>query len=108
MGHSPSIKELQQKEDQFRTYLQKIQKELETRAAEYEDKMNAGIDKFYTQSNWKPESYISGRNIDFMQASSWSMDNIKAVIDAVAKVVVGGGKPPEGVTITPPKVRRLG
>ena len=105
MGRSPSIQELAQKEKEFSDYLNNLEEQLRTRAKQYKDEMNATINKFYTDSNWSSTSYIGcDEKIDFVHSSEWSMEKVKEVINAIAKVIVGGSsKPPEGITITPPE-----
>lgn len=97
MGHSPSIQEMESKEDEYRAYINKIETELEAKAKKYGDDMDAKIKAFYTDNDYDKTDFISGRNADFMQASEWSLSNVKKIIDAISKAVFGEGKLPDGV-----------
>lgn len=101
MGRSPSIQDLENKEDEYRAYLAKIQLQLNQKAAESEKEMNDRIDSFYKQNNYSQINFISGKNADFMQSSEWSLSNVKKIIDAISKAVFGssGGNIPEGTTV---------
>lgn len=97
MGHSPSIQEMESKEDEYRAYINKIETELEAKAKKYGDDMDAKIKAFYSDNDYDKTDFISGRNADFMQASEWSLSNVKKIIDAISKAVFGEGKLPDGV-----------
>lgn len=99
MGHSPSIQEMESKEDEYRAYINKIEAELEGKAKKYGDDMDAKIKAFYTDNNYDKTDFISGRNSDFMQAAEWSLSNVKKIIDAISKAVFGEGKLPDGVQV---------
>src|SRR6218665_576369 len=97
MGHSPTIKEMESKEDEYRAYINKIEQELEAKAKKYGDDMESKIKAFYTDNNYEKTDFISGRNADFMQSAEWSLANVKKIIDAISKAVFGEGKLPDGV-----------
>lgn len=99
MGKSTSIKQLEQQEDEYRAYLQKIETELATSADKYDTTMQKDINDYYKDNNWTAQNFISGKNTDFMQQADWSMKNVKTIIDAVSSAVFGNTKAPEGVTI---------
>lgn len=100
MGHSPSIKELESKEDEYRAYITKIEQDLESKAKKYSDDMQDRIATYYKDNDYDKTDFISGRNADFMQASEWSLANVKKIIDSIAKAVFGGsGKAPEGTEV---------
>ncbi|MGB8688987.1 MAG: hypothetical protein WCD53_16840 [Microcoleus sp.] len=103
MGRSPSIEELQQQEDNFRKYIEKLEAELKGRSDNYRSKMDEDIKDFYAKNGWKEENYISGTNVQFLHTKEWTMDNVKKFIENVGISLLGGGTPPpQGVTITPP------
>jgi len=102
MGRSPSIQELQQKDEEFRKYISQLEKELESRAESYISQMDRAIQDFYSTNGWKEESYITGTNNQFLHSKEWTMDNVKKLIDAIGISLLGGGKPPDGITITSP------
>ena len=100
MGHSQSIKEMENKEDEYRAYIDKIESELEAKAQKYSADMQGQIDAYYKDNNYDKTDFISGRNSDFMQASEWSMENVKKIIGAISKAVFGGGSAvPDGTTV---------
>jgi len=88
---------MESKEDEYRAYINKIETELEAKAKKYGDDMDAKIKAFYTDNDYDKTDFISGRNADFMQASEWSLSNVKKIIDAISKAVFGEGKLPDGV-----------
>ncbi|MEN0105716.1 MAG: hypothetical protein AAGC84_04740 [Pseudomonas sp.] len=97
MGSSPSIQDMENKEDDYRAYINKIEQQLEDKAKNYGDDMDAKIKAFYTDNDYDKTDFISGRNSDFMQASDWSLANVKKIIDAISKAVFGDGTTPDGV-----------
>ena len=99
MGHSPSISELASKEDEYRAYINKIEKELEDKAKQYGDAMSEKIEAYYSDNNYDKTDFISGRNSDFMQASDWSLENVKKIIDSISKAVFGDSTPPDGTQV---------
>ncbi|MBS0370824.1 MAG: hypothetical protein JSS57_16690 [Proteobacteria bacterium] len=99
MGHSASIAELAQKEDEYRDYLQKLKTNLEAQSKQAVTDMQTKINDFYNSNKYNKTAFIGGQNADFMQRSEWSMQNVKNIIDAIAKAVFGDSKAPEGVTI---------
>ena len=99
MGSSPSIAEMEKREDNVRAYLQKLEGQLETSATKYKTQLEQDIHNFYTQNKWTMENVVSGQNADFMQQSEWSMANVKKIIDAISSAVFGDAKPPSGITI---------
>lgn len=101
MGRSPSIQDLESKEDEYRAYLVRIQQQLNQKAAASEKEMNDRIDSFYKQNNYDQISFISGKNADFMQSSEWSLSNVKKIIDAISKAVFGSSHSnvPDGTTV---------
>ncbi len=103
MGHSPSIAEMESKEDEYRAYINKIEMELEDKAKKYSDDMSSKIEAYYTDNDYDKTDFISGRNSDFMQASDWSLANVKKIIDAISKAVFGdSGSLPSGVEVNKP------
>lgn len=99
MGHSASIAEMAQKEDEYRAYLQKLKSNLEAQSKQALTDMQTRINDFYNENGYNKTAFIGGQNADFMQRSEWSMQNVKVIIDAIAKAVFGDSKAPEGVTI---------
>ncbi|GLK92137.1 hypothetical protein [Pseudomonas turukhanskensis] len=100
MGHSPSIQQMENKEDEYRAYINKIEAELEAKAQKYGADMQGKIDAYYKDNDYDKTDFISGRNSDFMQSSEWSMANVKKIIDAISKAVFGGGSAvPDGTTV---------
>lgn len=96
MGQSSSIQEVQ-KENEHRAYINKIEAELEAKAKKYGDDMDAKIKSFYTDNSYDQIDFISGRNTDFMQASEWSLANVRKIVESISKAVFGSGNLPEGV-----------
>ena len=101
MGKSKSIAELEQNEDLYRDYLTKLQDVLEKRAQTQIDTMLKQANDYYQTNGWEYKEFINGKNVDFLQRSEWSLDNVKHIIDAIAKSVFGGGggNLPDGVTV---------
>lgn len=98
MGHSPSISDLQNRETQFRGYLDKIQSQLNTQLSTKEAALDAQRQKFYAEQGWKHRAIVTGRNADFMQEADWSLKNLSKVISGISKAIFGGSAP-EGVKV---------
>jgi hypothetical protein len=100
MGKSPSLQDLENKEDQFRAYLTKLQSELQGRSSTLQQQMEGEITQFYTQNKYTDATdMVSGLNYDFLHQSEFTLDNLKTVIDAISKAVFAGTKPPGGATV---------
>jgi hypothetical protein len=102
MGHSPTIADMESKEDAYRAYITKIEAELEAKAQQFGAAMQDKVTAYYKDNNYVPVDFVSGSNSDFMQASEWSLANVKKLIDAIAKSVFGGGATvPDGTDVKP-------
>ena len=99
MGRSPTVQEMEQKEEVVRDYLAKLESKMETSLTSKVAEMQTAIDDFYKKNAWDSQSFLSGKNTDFMQKSEWSMSNVKKIIEAISKAVFGDEVPPDGVTI---------
>lgn len=100
MGHSPSIKELANKESEFREYLKKIRIELESDTKNASSALETEIKKYYEEGNWDDfKPLIQGENIDVQVESSWSLDNFQKILNAISGALFGSGSVPEGVKI---------
>lgn len=102
MGKSPSIQDLEKSESEFRSYLHQLETQLATKAGDVQGKLKAEIDGFYKGSGYTDaKDLTSGLNYDFMQEQSFSMDNLKAIIDAISQAVFTGSQPPAGAKVDP-------
>lgn len=100
MGHSPSIADMQSKDDAYRAYISNVEAELQEKAKRYSDAMLADINAYYSENGYDRTDLVSGKNSDFMQASDWSLANVKNIIDAIAKAVFGDSSTqPSGVDV---------
>ncbi|PFG34844.1 hypothetical protein [Sanguibacter antarcticus] len=100
MGKTPTIKDLEKSESAFRDYIHSLEDQLSTKASDVQSKVDAEITAFYKDSGYTDAKNItSGLNYDFMQEQSFSMDNLKGIIDAISQAVFTGGKPPAGATV---------
>lgn len=46
-------------------------------------------DKYYGENKWIPSPYLSGGQSDFMTSSSWGLDRVATMIQAISDAVVG-------------------
>lgn len=100
MGKSPSIADLQAKDDAFNAYLTNLEADLSKKASAAEQQMQADITAFYTTNGYDDaKDFTSGSNTDFMHESEFSLDNLKNVIDAISKAVFSGAAVPTGATV---------
>lgn len=100
MCRSPSIEELQAKDDKFRTYINKIQKELDDQASNYIANIEKQANDLYTKQSWDNVLMLSGQNTQFFHEKGWSLENVNNAIKAVSNALFGGSeKPPEGTDI---------
>lgn len=102
MGSSPSIKQMEEKQTEFDSYRKKLQTELSAEATKTVEKMEAEVKQFYTENGWKGQAFLAGTSYDFMQQHEWSLANVKSVLEAICKAMLGQqANPPSGVTVTP-------
>lgn len=100
MGKSPSIQDLENRESEFRAYLQQLEQQLATRAQGAQSALDAQVQQFYSSSGFTDAVDItSGQNYDFMQEQSFSLDNLKTIIDAISQAVFSGKTPPAGTKV---------
>lgn len=100
MGQSPSIKQMAEKEDEYRSYLAKLRAELKKRSGEMTADLDKNVENFYKQNSWTKTGFITGENADFVHEAEWSLKNVKNIIDQIGKAVFdSAGKLPEGVTV---------
>ena len=109
MGSSPSIENLQAKDDEFRKYLKTLEEDLGGKAADATSRLQADISEFYKANEYDDAKIIvSGRNADFMHQKEFSLDNLKKVIDGISAAVFSGAAPPKGATPNDEAVRAAG
>ena len=100
MGQSPKIASLQEKDTEFRKYLDTLEKELDGKAADAAQKLQSTITDFYKDNHYDDaKAFVSGRNIDFLHEAEFSLDNLKKVIDSVSGAVFGGAAAPKGADV---------
>jgi hypothetical protein len=99
MGKAPEIANLEQQNAKFQAYLKQITADLQKRAEPQLEKLDQEINDFYKHNGWKSEKFIAGENVDFMHTSSWSLDKVKEVVDAIATSVFGGTPTPGGTEV---------
>jgi len=100
MGQSPSIEEMQKKDDAFRQYLVGIAADLDAKSAAIQSKMQSDMTAFYTSNNYDDAKDItSGQNTDFQHQSEFSLANLNAVITAISDAVFAGSAPPAGTSV---------
>lgn len=91
MGKSKSIKELDDQNKAFQTYLQDIQNQLQTRYKDDLAKFDANVKAFYGEEKYKNVVIITmAERYDFRQVGEVTLDNIKKVIDSVVETVFPG------------------
>lgn len=101
MGKSPSIQDLEAKEDDFRAYLTKLEGELAQKSAAVDKQVQTEITNFYTQNKYTDaKDLVSGQNYDFIQQQEFSLANMKAIIDAISKAVFAGANAPAGTNVS--------
>lgn len=101
MGKSPTIAELEAKEDSFRAYLAKLQGELEQKSAAVAKEVADEITDFYAKNKFTDAvDLVSGQNYDFIHEQEFSLANMKNIIDAISKAVFAGGGSPSGASVS--------
>lgn len=111
MGHSPSIAQMQEKEKEFKTYLDGLEADLKAKAAGQAQDLQTEIDKFYSDNKYDDAvGLVSGSNVDFQHQSDFTMDNLKKVIDAISSAVFSGAGLDQGTgaTVDESAVDKLG
>jgi hypothetical protein len=110
VGKAPSIKELEEKDAEFRAYLNNLEADLDGRAQKAKDAMGAEIVKFYENNHYDDnKQFVSGQNTDFMHTAEFNMDNVKKIVDAISDAVFAGtGKTPSGADVDKKTVAEAG
>jgi hypothetical protein len=102
MGQGPSIQQLAEKEQAFRDYLTQIRGELEKDKATDTESLQKEIDGYYKKGGWEYKPMLQLDKVEVQQVSSWSLDNIVKMLNAVSSAIFGNDDPPEGVKVEKP------
>ena len=100
MGTSPSIEELQKRDDDFRKYMQSVQDDTNAKKDQLQKEIDDIRKKFYQDGGFddaKPR--IQGSHKDMQHISDWSMDNITRMLGSIRLAIFGDGKKPEGTPV---------
>lgn len=103
MGMSKNIAELEKSNKEFSSYLEKIKGDLEKKGGDIEKEVKVQLEEFHKENNYKYTSFMSGKNIDFLHKSEWSLDNLNKVIGNIVNSLFGSSKVPDGVKLTKPE-----
>ena len=98
MGKSPSIQELEAKDREFQNYINGVRDQLNAQA----DAMDQHIADRITE--WKSSAtdariIVSGRNLDFVHESSFSLDKLANILKTIASAVFAGTEAPPGADV---------
>jgi hypothetical protein len=100
MGMSPSIQDLENRDEAFCDYLQELQTNLQVRSGEVDAQQQAMINSFYSDNKYTDaQDLVSGQNFDFIDAQEFSLANLKSTVDAVSAAVFAGGNTPAGAKV---------
>lgn len=102
MGQGPSIQQLAEKEQAFRDYLSQIRGELEKDKAKDTENLQTEIEGYYKKGGWEYKPMLQLDKVEVQQVSSWSLDNIVKMLNAVSSAIFGTDDPPEGVKVEKP------
>ena len=103
MGSGPTIEQLAEKEQAFRTYLAQIRKELEKDKEKDTSNLDGIIKKYYSEGGWSYQPIMQTDKVDVQQVSSWSLDNVVKMLNGVRDAIFGNSTPPDGVEIEKPE-----
>jgi len=98
MGKSPSIQELEARDQEFANYIEGVRKQLDGQA----DNMDQRIATLITE--WKTHAsdariIVSGRNLDFVHEASFSLEKLQNILKTVASAVFAGTEAPPGTKV---------
>jgi hypothetical protein len=97
MGKSPSIQDLESRDDKFRAYLQELETELQQKSSTVDSRLQTMINDFYTNGNYTDaKDLVSGQNYDFIHDQKFSFAIMKTMVEAISAVVFAGGATPPG------------
>jgi hypothetical protein len=101
VGHSQSIDDLQKQDKAFQDYLNGLEQQLKDKAKQAEEVLTQTMQSFYTNNKYDDAvQVVSGKQVDFIHETEFTLDNLKAVVDGVAKVVFSTpGSPPPGTNV---------
>ncbi|WP_436775869.1 hypothetical protein [Yinghuangia sp. YIM S09857] len=95
MGHTPTIHDLTQKNEEFKAYLDHLANDLKEKAKGDTAQVAAAREQFYKQSKIDDRlELLSGQSTEFQQIAELSFDNLKKIIDAISKAVFAGTEDP--------------
>jgi hypothetical protein len=90
MGASPNIEDLAKQNVAFQKYIDERNAELDKASQDAKVRMDAQIAAFYKEGNWSDaKPLVSGQYQHLATASTWSLDHVIGMIDAVRGAVFG-------------------
>ncbi|MBB1255912.1 hypothetical protein [Streptomyces alkaliterrae] len=96
MGSSPSISELTKDSEEFRKYIDQLEKELDQRSSDRQEKLDAEVQKFIATNHYNDLRVLQeDEKHHFSQMKEFSLDSISKLINTIAKSLLpsadGGG-----------------
>jgi Yersinia/Haemophilus virulence surface antigen len=99
MGSSPTVKSLQDQNQEFNTYIQQATTNLKTRSQGDADRFESETNKFYADQKWDKQLLGSGEHYDYKQADEFSIAGLEQTVKSIASAVFGQRPAPAGSTI---------
>jgi len=99
MGKGPTIEELAERDDEFRAYLKQIRSEVEADKAKDLAVLKTDVEDYYTAGGWSYKPFLQMDALEVQQVSTWSLDNISKILEAVRDAIFGESDPPPDTVI---------
>ncbi|MEO7259975.1 MAG: hypothetical protein ABI047_01705 [Jatrophihabitantaceae bacterium] len=98
MGKSPSIQDLEAKDREFANYIDGVRQQLNAQADGMDQHINDQITRWKTNA---PDArvIVTGRNLDFVHESSFSLEKLANILTTIAKAVFAGTEAPPGAMV---------
>lgn len=99
MGSSPTVKSLQDQNQEFTTFIQQATANLKTRSRGDADRFESETNKFYANQKWDQQLLGGGENYDYKQFDEFSIAGLEQTVKSIASAVFGQSPAPAGSTI---------
>ncbi|WP_445496865.1 hypothetical protein [Photorhabdus sp. SF281] len=97
MGKTNSIKEKEKRNQAFKEFMDKLDKESDAEKTRLYEEVNEAIKHHYESNKWSYARLFGDRRSDYQNYSDWSLDRVNTIITRIGNALRGGDYPSDKV-----------
>jgi hypothetical protein len=97
MGKSKGIEDKEKENQEFRSFMDKLQIEAKAQENAIQAELDALIVKHYEANKWEHARLFGNRQSDYQNYSDWSLDRIVKITESIGNALKGGNFPSKAV-----------